>query len=73
MNNNITFFKVRFTLDSPLAVGSGENANTDSDVILDSRNNPVIPASSIAGIIHHFLEDTGRCSDELWGTTENLK
>ena len=73
MNNNITFFKVRFTLDSPLAVGSGENANTDSDVILDSRNNPIIPASSIAGIIHHFLEDTGRCSDELWGTTENGK
>lgn len=69
--SKINYFRINFSLASPLSVGSGENVNTDSDIILDSRNKPVIPASSIAGIIHHFLEDTGKCSKDLWGSTEN--
>ena len=73
MNDKLTFFRIRFRLDSPLAVSSGENANTDSDVILDSRNQPVIPATSLAGVICHFLKDTGKYSDEFWGTSEGGK
>ena len=73
MSDNITFFRVRSRLASPLAVGSGENANTDCDVILDSRDMPVIPASSFAGVIRHFLIDTGKYSDELWGTINDGK
>lgn len=48
------YFKMKFRLVSPLAVGSGENKNTDSDIVLDSRNMPVIPASAFAGIIRHY-------------------
>lgn len=65
------YFKIGIRLASPLAVGSGENSNTDSDVILDSRGQPVIPATSLAGTIRHFLEDTVKAKFGIWGSIEN--
>ena len=50
----IAYYKIKFRLAAPLAIGSGESRNTDSDVVLDSRNKPVIPASAFAGIIRHY-------------------
>ncbi len=50
----IAYYKMRFRLAASLAIGSGENKNTDSDIILDSRGKPVIPASAFAGIIRHY-------------------
>ncbi len=67
MIENITYFKIRFSLASPLAVGSGENRNTDSDVILNSINQPFIPAASLAGVIRHFLIDINSFDEKLWG------
>ena len=58
--SRIKYFNVVFRLASPLAVGSGENANTDSDVILDSRGMPVIPATALAGVFRHFLDEQGK-------------
>ena len=58
--SRIKYFNVVFRLASPLAVGSGENANTDSDVILDSRGMPVIPATALAGVFRHFLAEQGK-------------
>lgn len=46
---------MRIKLVSPLAVGSGENNHTDSDVLLDSRGIPIIPATAFAGVIRHYL------------------
>lgn len=51
----IKYYKIKFRLESPLAVGSGENIHTDSDVILDSVGNPVIPATAFAGVVRHWL------------------
>lgn len=53
------YFNVVYRLESPLSIGSGENANTDSDVILDSIGMPVIPATAFAGIFRHFLDAQG--------------
>lgn len=63
----IKYYKIKFRLVSPLAVGCGENTNTDSDVILDSMGNPVIPATAFAGVIRHYLGI--ECSDrnEIFG------
>ncbi len=55
----LEYFRMRFTLVSPLSIGSGGKANTDSDIVLDSRNRPVIPATSIAGVLGHYMYTKG--------------
>lgn len=64
---HIQYYKMRFRLVSPLSVGSGSNANTDSDVVLDSRGNPVIPASALAGVIRHACEEESGKLDRMFG------
>ncbi|MEG1731954.1 MAG: RAMP superfamily CRISPR-associated protein [Longicatena sp.] len=51
------FYKVKMRAISPLAVGNGENVNSDNDVILDSKKCPFIPATSIAGVFSHYLSN----------------
>ncbi|MGN0599695.1 MAG: RAMP superfamily CRISPR-associated protein [Oscillospiraceae bacterium] len=58
--SRIKYFNIVFRLASPLAIGSGENANSDSDIILDSSNKPTIPATAIAGVFRHYLGAQGR-------------
>ncbi|MDE6785405.1 MAG: hypothetical protein K2J26_08575 [Ruminococcus sp.] len=53
--NNIQYYRIRIKLASPLAVGSGENNHTDSDILLDSRGVPIIPATAFAGAVRHYL------------------
>ena len=50
------YYKITFALASPLALGSGENDNTDKDLMKDSNGIPYIPASSIAGVVRESLE-----------------
>lgn len=66
--SRIKYFNVVFRLASPLAVGSGENANTDSDVILDSRVMPVIPATALAGVFRHLLDEDEQRRDYIYGS-----
>lgn len=58
--NRIKYFNIVFRLASPLAIGSGENANSDSDIILDSCGKPTIPATAIAGVFRHYLGAQGQ-------------
>lgn len=57
MDNIKLFFKGELKLLSPLIIGSGEDNNTDNDVLLNSKDEPFIPATSIAGVISSFIED----------------
>ncbi len=45
------YYRIVFSITSPLTIGSGENDVTDKDIIKDSEGIPYIPASSIAGVI----------------------
>lgn len=63
------YYRSVFRLRSPLSLGSGLNDNTDSDVLLDSRKRPFIPATSIAGVIRHSIADKGT-ADRLFGSIE---
>jgi CRISPR/Cas system CSM-associated protein Csm3 (group 7 of RAMP superfamily) len=54
MPTNIEYYKIRIRLVSPLAVSSGENSHTDSDVQLDSKGEPIIPATAFAGAVRHY-------------------
>ena len=44
------YYKMKFTLASPLAIGDGSNCTTDKDIVRDSRGIPYVPASAIAGV-----------------------
>ena len=58
--SRIKYFNIVFRLASPLAIGSGANANSDSDIILDSCGKPTIPATAIAGVFRHYLGAQGQ-------------
>lgn len=52
------YYKIKFTLASPLAIGDGSKYTTDKDIVRDSKGIPYIPASAIAGVSRsQFLSD----------------
>lgn len=67
MTNSHIYFKVIFELLTPLAIGSGNNKNTDSDVICDSRGVPYIPATSIAGIMRSCFKNYKNIQNNIFG------
>ncbi len=68
---NLTYYKIRFTLISPLAVGSGANCNTDKDVTVDSKGNPFIPATAIAGVLRSYMKNLSpEKENEMFGSLE---
>jgi len=62
------YFKLKFTLLSPLSIGDSISVHSDKDVILDSRGLPVIPATSIAGKIRSFSSEADR--DKYFGVVK---
>lgn len=57
-------------LASPLSVGSGEQEDTDADIILNARGVPYIPGSGLAGALRAYNKELGleKESDKLFGT-----
>ena len=70
---NRRYFSFDIVLVSSLSLGSGLNENTDSDVLLDSRDKPYIPATSIAGVLSSRLgkEDKERLCGKISDNGEN--
>lgn len=70
---NRRYFSFDIVLVSSLSLGSGLNENTDSDVLLDSRDKPYIPANSIAGVLASRLgkEDKERLCGKISDNGEN--
>lgn len=65
---NRVYYLMQLVLTSPLSVGSGEKKYTDHDIILDSLERPMIPATAIAGVFRHYIGDD--CS-ELFGSIKS--
>jgi CRISPR/Cas system CSM-associated protein Csm3 (group 7 of RAMP superfamily) len=61
-----TYFKVIYTLKSPLAVGATNSTKTEHDVALNGDGNPIIPATAIAGVYRHLMVDPEKAK-ELFG------
>ena len=59
------YYQLKIKLASPLSIGSGESESTDHDVFIDGNGNPVIPATSIAGVLRAFVG--GDTAVELFG------
>ena len=68
-------YRVDIELKSPLAIGSGENASTDSDVIVDSTGKPFIPASSLAGVLRSYVAQTSGTptANAVFGFIPNIR
>ena len=65
---NKVYYRCEFTQLSPLRIGTGEGTRTDSDVMTDSRGIPLIPGTSIAGVLREAaMELNERKARELFG------
>jgi len=60
------YYRLEMTLESPMAVGSGENRNTDHDVVVDANGNPFIPATTIAGVLRSYFAEE-KLQHEIFG------
>lgn len=49
------YYQLILKLKTPLSVGSGNNVNSDSDVIVRKNGTPYIPATAIAGVMGHYI------------------
>ena len=54
------YYYIRFKLESPLSVGNGDDNLTDHDCIRNSNGDLFIPATSIAGVFSHYLNEEQR-------------
>ncbi|MDR0221866.1 MAG: RAMP superfamily CRISPR-associated protein [Lachnospiraceae bacterium] len=64
-NWNRTYYKLEITLLSPLSIGASDSTATDKDVVLDSRGEPLIPATAVAGMFRALTPDN--VADEVFG------
>ena len=67
------YYKVTFELASPLVVGSGDNQYTDKDIIRNSKGNPYIPGSAVAGICRSLFEEDEALINEYFGMIYQAK
>lgn len=51
-----SYYRVELELKSALSIGCANSVLTDSDVVLDGRGRPLIPATSLAGVMRHTLD-----------------
>ena len=66
------YFKLKLTLLSPLSIGSSDSKNTDRDVILNSKNEPVIPATALAGVFRSLSGNNKKLFGGLDGNKTEL-
>lgn len=54
-------------LKSPLLIGSGNNDNSDIDVLRGSDGLPFVPATSFVGVVRDFLKSQNEALDKYFG------
>ena len=67
------YYRIEMQLASPLSVGSGRNESTDHDVVRGKDGKPYIPASSIAGVFRHALENDKSLQNDIFGMISGNK
>ncbi len=67
----IVVLKGTIELQSPMLIGSGDNENSDIDVLLDVTGKPFIPATSFVGVLKSHLKSIELTKkddcDRFWG------
>lgn len=62
--NKKRYLKMNIRLSSSMSIGSGENANTDHDILVNALGNPYIPGSAVAGVTRHALQEASLFNDD---------
>ena len=60
MIKNKIYYYIRMKLLSPISVGNGDDFLTDHDCIKNSKRNPFIPGSTLAGVFLHYLSNENK-------------
>lgn len=64
-------YKIRIKLLSALSIGSGKGNNTDSDVVVDRKGQPYIPATAITGVLRSYVHSVNEKIElTVFGDTE---
>lgn len=50
------YYRLMLETDSPLSIGGADSERTDCDIVLDSRGLPLLPATSVAGVLRSLLD-----------------
>lgn len=69
------YYQMTFIPKSPFRIGNGSHELSDSDLLLDNRNLPFIPGTSIAGIIRHRVDclyNDKATIDHIFGIVDNI-
>ena len=51
------YYRIDLRLRSALSIGAADSVRTDNDVVLDSRGLPLIPATSLAGVLRSYFDE----------------
>ncbi len=51
------YYRICFSLISPMNIGYGEGSKTDRDILRNSKGVPYVPASSLAGVLRDKMPD----------------
>ncbi len=62
------YYRIMFRFLSPLSVGSGENAESDHDILRRKSGKPFLPASAIAGVFRHYYDGDPALQKSLFGS-----
>lgn len=54
---NKVYYRVHIKMLSPLSIGGYDNFKTDCDIVLDSKNQPCIPATTLAGLFRNSFKN----------------
>lgn len=65
--NKKRYYRISFTLESPLMLGSGKNVETDQDILRNKKGDPYIPASALAGVARSLFSESS-VIDQYFGT-----
>ena len=65
------YYRLKITLDSPMSIGSGKETKTDGDIVLNSKNEPYIPGTSLAGIYRSLFKEEDK--DKFFGYIKGKK
>ena len=63
-----TYYRVMLDAKSALSIGSADSEQTDNDIVLDSRGLPLIPATSLCGVLRESLPAEKR--NDVFGFVE---
>ncbi len=77
MKNGIVVLKGIIELQTPMLIGSGNDENSNIDVLVDCEGKPFIPATSFVGVLKEHLKQNytidEKDSEHFWGYSENQK